>query len=66
MSRKAKTVAAPVLTTLKLADLLAMSSVATNGAIVAELTRRIAKRAAEGKHPMPHVITARDMLATVA
>ena len=70
MSRKAKVtpVAAPVLTTLKVAEIVALvlDGKAYAGAAAAELTRRIDQRAAAGKHPMPFVITARDDLLQAA
>lgn len=53
-----------VITGLKVADILASIDAGqlTKDAAAAELTRRITNRAAAGKHPMVHVVAARDAL----
>jgi len=53
------------LSTLKaseITDMLSAKAISKADAI-AELTRRIDKRAAAGKHPMPHIVALRDKLA---
>lgn len=55
---------APALNTLTVADIKAAVEAGTvsKADAAAELTRRIDKRAAAGKHPMPFVIEARDAM----
>ncbi len=55
---------ATALNTMNVADLQAAVAAGTvsKADAAAELTRRIDKRAAAGKHPMPFVIAARDAM----